>query len=193
MPTDTKKSEVNLNVFLTNFLDLTKKTTEHALKFADDKDEQSVIKAFTPTLINEINELNNYIKEAFGKSSLQQKAEVEEVIKISSGITLSENAKSIFPSLGSIIGKLGLSRIVKEIKKIIRMILDALGINLPPWLDAILNIIDEIFDAIFGAGSSKIATILSIQEQNYLAELTQLAKLQEANQFKYRDDYDEEY
>lgn len=67
-----------------------------------------------------------------------------------------------------------------------------MGTSLPKWLDGLLNIIDEIFDAIFSAGSAKMASTLSVQEQNYLSELTQLAKLQQANQFKYQDDEDED-
>lgn len=190
MAADLKKSKGQLEDFLSEFKDLATQITEQALKQADNEDEKAVIKAFSPTLINQVTELNNFILENANKSSRQQKAEVEQVLKVTSGVSLAQNAKGIFPSIGSVVGKLGLSRIIKEIKKIIRAILDALGIKLPKWLDALLNIIDEIIDAIFGAGSAKLATTLSIQEQNYLAELTQLAKLQEANQFKYQEDND---
>lgn len=192
MPTESKKTEGQLEVFLSEFQDLTSKTVEQAVKQADDEDEKAVIKAFAPTLIGQVTELNNFILENAEKSSRQQKLEVEQVLKVTSGVSLAKNAKGLFPSIGSILGKLGLSRVIKEIKKILRMILEAFGIKLPKWIDALFNIIDEIFDAIFGAGSAKMATTLSIQEQNYLAELTQLAKLQQANQFKYMDDSDED-
>jgi hypothetical protein len=139
-----------------------------------------------------VSELNNYIREAASRSSNQQISEIEQVLKVTAGVSLTKNAKGILQSISSIIGKLGLSRIIKEIKKIVRAIMDALGIKTPKWLNALYNIIDEIFDAILSAGSSKLATILSIQEQNYLAELTQLAKLQQANQFRNQDDEDDE-
>ena len=192
MANESKKTDGQLDVFLSGFQDLTSQIVEQAFKQANDEDEKAVIKAFSPTLVNQVTELNNFILENASKSSRQQKSEVEQVLKVTSGISLVQNVKGIFPSIGSTLGKLGISRIIKEIKKIIRIILDALGINLPTWLDGLLNIIDEIFDAIFGAGSSKLATTLSIQEQNYLAELTQLAKLQQANQFKYQDDNEED-
>ena len=192
MSTETKKTDGQLEVFLKEFQDLATQITEQAFKQANDEDEKAVIKSFSPTLISQVTELNNFILENASKSSRQQKAEVEQVLRVTSGLSLAQNAKGIFPSIGSVLGKLGLSRIIKEIKKIVRAILDALGIKLPKWLDALLNIIDEIIDAIFGAGSAKLATMLSIQEQNYLAELTQLAKLQQANQFKYQDDNDED-
>jgi hypothetical protein len=192
MAVQEKRKDGQLEMFLSEFKELTIQTTKEALKLANDEDEKAVIEAFSPTLINQVTELNNFLLENSSRSSRQQIMEVEQVLKVTSGISLANNAKSIFPSLGSIIGKLGLSRIIKEIKKIVRAILEAFGIKLPKWIDALLNIIDEIFDAIFGAGSSKLATILSIQEQNYLAELTQLAKLQQANQFKYQEDNEDD-
>lgn len=192
MAKETKNPNDMLKGFLDEFLQLVVQTTEQALKQSDDEDEKAVIKAFSPTLINQVTELNGFLSDQATKASRQQMSEVETVLRVSSGTTLTQNAKGLFPSLGSVLGKLGLSRIVKEIKKIIRAILDALGIKLPKWIDAILNLIDEILDAIFSAGSSKMATTLSIQEQNYLAELTHLAKLQQANQFKYQENDDEE-
>ncbi len=183
-----KKNNDLLEQFLGEFQELASQVTQRAVEVTDDKDEKLVIQAFAPSLINQVSELGTFIREGVQKSSAQQIGEVQQVLKVSSGVSLTKNAKGILPSLGSIIGKLGISKIVKEIKKIIRAILEALGIKLPKWIDIILNIIDEIFDAIFSAGSPKLATTLSIQEQNYLAELTQLAKLQQANQFKFQEE-----
>ena len=190
--TDTLKTESLLEQFLIGFQELAKEITEKSIKQANDEDEKTVIQAFSPSVINQVSELNNYIREAANRSSKQQISEIEQVLKVTSGVSLTKNAKGILPSIGSIIGKLGLSRIIKEIKKIIRAIFEALGIKIPKWLDALFNIIDELFDSIFSAGSSKLATILSIQEQNYLAELTQLAKLQQANQYRNQEDEDDE-
>ncbi|UOX32987.1 hypothetical protein LXD69_13185 [Flavobacterium sediminilitoris] len=192
MATSETKSNNVLEQFLNDFLDLTSGYTKKAIDYANDEDEKAVIRAFSPTLISQVTELNKYVKESVEQSSRQQIKEVNQIINITSGISLVQNAKGIFPSLGSLFGKLGLSRIVKEIKKIFRMILEALGIKLPKWLDALLNIIDEIFDAIGSAGSAKLATTFSIQEQNYLAELTQLAKLQQANQFRFLENDEDE-
>lgn len=191
MATVSKKSENQLEAFLSGFQELAIETTKQALQRAKDEDEKAVIAAFSPALINQVAELNNFIREKASNSSRQETAQIEQVLRVTSGVSLVQNAKGIFPSLGSIVGKLGLSRIVKEIKKIVRAILDLFGI-LPKWFDALANLIDELFDAIFGAGSAKLATVLSIQEQNYLAELTQLAKLQQANQFRYQNDSDED-
>jgi hypothetical protein len=192
MATETKNTENILEQFLTEFESLVTGISEEALKNATDEDEKAVIQSFTPSLNNQIFELNQYIRESSKKSSRQQKRNVDEVLKVSSGLSLAKNAKGIFPSIGSLVGKLGLDRIIKEIKKIIYAILDIIGIKLPKWLDKIINLIDEIIAFILSGGSSKMMTTFSIQEQNYLAELAQLAKLEQAHQFKYQEDEDED-
>ena len=192
MPTETKKSENVLEQFLSEFETLVAGISEHALKNAEDEDEKAVIQSFAPSLNNQIFELNQFIRESAKKSSKQQEHDVIEVLKISSGVSLAKNAKGMFPSIGSLVGKLGIDRIIKEIKKIIYAILDMIGIKLPKWLDKIINLIDEIIAFILSGGSSKMMTTFSIQEQNYLNELTQLAKLEQAHQFKFQEDEDEE-
>jgi hypothetical protein len=192
MPTETKKSDNVLEQFLSEFETLVSGITEHALKNAEDEDEKAVIQSFAPSLNNQIFELNQFIRESAKKSSKQQERDVLEVLKISSGVSLAKNAKGMFPSIGSLVGKLGIDRIIKEIKKIIYAILDMIGIKLPKWLDKIINLIDEIIAFILSGGSSKMMTTFSIQEQNYLNELTQLAKLEQAHQFKFQEDEDEE-
>ncbi|WP_339844881.1 hypothetical protein [uncultured Dokdonia sp.] len=192
MPTETKKSDNVLEQFLSEFETLVSGITEHALKNAEDEDEKAVIQSFAPSLNNQIFELNQFIREGSKKSSKQQERDVLEVLKISSGVSLAKNAKGMFPSIGSLVGKLGIDRIIKEIKKIIYAILDMIGIKLPKWLDKIINLIDEIIAFILSGGSSKMMTTFSIQEQNYLNELTQLAKLEQAHQFKFQEDEDEE-
>ncbi|TVZ22882.1 hypothetical protein JM84_1796 [Dokdonia sp. Hel_I_63] len=192
MPTETKKSDNVLEQFLSEFETLVSGITEHALKNAEDEDEKAVIQSFAPSLNNQIFELNQFIREGSKKSSKQQEHDVIEVLKISSGVSLAKNAKGMFPSIGSLVGKLGIDRIIKEIKKIIYAILDMIGIKLPKWLDKIINLIDEIIAFILSGGSSKMMTTFSIQEQNYLNELTQLAKLEQAHQFKFQEDEDEE-
>jgi hypothetical protein len=192
MPTETKKSDNVLEQFLSEFETLVSGITEHALKNAEDEDEKAVIQSFAPSLNNQIFELNQFIRESAKKSSKQQEHDVIEVLKISSGVSLAKNAKGMFPSIGSLVGKLGIDRIIKEIKKVIYAIVELIGIKLPKWFDKIVNLIDEIITFILSGGSSKMMTTFSIQEQNYLNELTQLAKLEQAHQFKFQEDEDEE-
>jgi len=166
---------------------------EKALASASDQDEKAIIKAFHPSLVEQVKQLNSYTKSAYATASKNQKSEAEKVLKMSSAIPLAKSAQGLLGSIGSALGKLGISKILKELKKIKDMIFEALGISLPPWLDTLLLLIDEIADSIFGAGSAKIAAALSVQEQNYLAELTQLSKLKHAKQYRYADFDDDDF
>jgi hypothetical protein len=81
----------------------------------------------------------------------------------------------------------------KEIKKVLReiieLILDALGISFPKWLETIFLLLDELQDAIadllsdvFGLDSREFSREISEAEQHYLAELTAMTKLKLARQ-----------
>ena len=192
MATTAAKKEPQLEVFLNGFQELIKAATERSLELATDEDEKNVIKPFSLTLVNQATELNNFIRASTKKISKQQSSEIDKLLSVTSGVSLVESAKGILPSLGSVVGKLGFSRIVEMIKKIIRAIFDLLPIKLPKWIDSLIDLIDEILNSILSVGSSKLATMLSVQEQNYLAELTELAKLQQANLFKYQDNDDDD-
>lgn len=180
MPVKNETSKA-LNDFLTEFQNFASQVTEAALHHAQDEDEKAVINAFAPAFLNQTKELSNYVLAQSSVVSRQQSADADQVLKVSSGATLAKGAKGLFPSIGSIIGKLGLDRILKELKKIIKAILKAFGIKLPKWLDAIINLIDEILAAILSGGSSKVSTILSEQEVLYLKEITELEKLEKAS------------
>ena len=193
MPDTKDLGESLLKTFLGEFETFIGDMLKHALKAAEDEDEKAVISAFHPTLVSQVKELNAYALSSEKRASRQQKAEVAQLMKISSGVSLAKNGNGLLGSIGSAIGKLGISRIVKEIKKIIREIFKLLGIRFPRWLDGIFLLIDEIVDAILGAGSAKIASVLSRQEQNYLAELAQLEKLQQASSFRWDSDDDDDF
>jgi len=151
-----------------------------ALKISADEDEKAIINAFGPVLAVQFKELGSHLSEASANSSPQQSAEAEKFLRMSSGVTLANNFKIALPSLGSIVGKLGIDGIIKEIKKIITKLLEIFHINLPGWVHDIVNLIDEIIADIAGLGSIKMKTALSQAEQNYLGELTQLARLKKA-------------
>lgn len=187
-----KSVDTPLTQFFGEFRELVNLIPREIQTLQEDADEKAVVQAFAQTLYNQVDQLSDYVLGLVGRSSKQRQAEVQHVLLVTSGMTLVKEAKQMLPSIGSVAGKLGLSRVVKELKKIIRLILDAIGAPLPRWMDGLLNLIDEILDAILSAGSAKMATTLSIQEQNYLAELTQLAKLQQANQFRSQNDDDDE-
>lgn len=190
---ETKNSKKTLlNDFLSKIEKIPNEISEALLNSTSEADESNVIKSLIPVLTNQFAELTKFITEQTAKSSAQGLAQAERFMQISSGNMLADNMKLALPSIGSIVGKLGIDGIVKEIKKIIKELLRLIGISLPDWVDAILTLIDEILNILFGLGSPKNRIMFSQIEQNHLAELTQLAKLQKATKNISNQDEDEE-
>ncbi|MBN8570964.1 MAG: hypothetical protein J0M18_15150 [Ignavibacteria bacterium] len=181
-----------LSDFLLKFEQIPNDIIESLHKVTDDADEKNVINSFAPTLVNQFKELSSFVVEKSSRASSEGLRNSEQFLKISSGNSLVNNLKLSLPSIGSIVGKLGISGIIQEIKKIVMGILEAFGITLPKWLTKIINLIDEIINDLLGGGSIKMHTALSQKEQNYLAELTHLARLERASEFKYSDDEEED-
>ena len=122
----------------------------------------------------------HYFNELALNAPKQKLFEAENLLKMTSGVSLAQNLKIALPSISSIIGKLGIKGIILEIKKLIKFLLGIFNINLPGWVDELLLIINQIIDHILGGSSIKTMTALSQKEQNYLTELTIFAKLQKA-------------
>lgn len=175
-----QSTETILTLFLKKIENLPIEITDNLLKYSNDEDEKNIINTYAPTLKNQFKELSFFINEQSLKASSQGNADVEQFLKIASPNQMMSNLKIALPSIGSVVGKLGIDGIVKEIKKIIKEILGLFGINLPKWIDGLLTLIDEILNMLFGGGSAKMRIAMSQIEQNYLAELTQLAKLKKA-------------
>lgn len=182
------KNQTLLQEFLQTIEQIPSDVVAELLKVTVDEDGKNIINAFAPTLINQFKEISLHLNEMSTKATKQNLTEVEQFLKISSGVSLAKNLKIALPSIGSIIGKLGIDGIIKEIKKIILKIFELLQINLPLWVDSIINLIDEIIADLFGGDSIKLKTALSQAEQNYLAELTQLAKLEKVRSYSVKDE-----
>jgi len=190
---DIKKQNLNLlNEFLGIFEELPNSIINGLLKNTSDQDEINVIKSFSATFSNQFKELSVYIKENHIKLSKQRQADTERFLRISSGLTLVKDANTLSSNLNSPISRIGVSGIIAEIKKIILAIFSIFGISLPQWILDIVNLIDEILNDILSIGNSRLSNTLSKKEQNYLAELTQLAKLKKATDYMNNEDEEEE-
>jgi hypothetical protein len=187
-----KQNQSLLQEFLRTIEQIPSDIVTELLKVTSDEDEKNIINAFAPTLNNQFKEVSLYLNELSAKATKQKLSEVEKFLKISSSVSLAKNLKIALPSIGSIVGKLGIDGIIKEIKKIIMAIFDILGIKLPKWVITLINLIDEIIADLFGGGSIKLKSALSQAEQNYLAELTQLAKLEKARNYKIEEEEEED-
>lgn len=180
MPTEVKK-EIPLFVeFFDEFENFIKSFVGAADKSAEDEDERGVIQSLGPTLVSQIGELKTYVIGRSERASSAQRTEAEIALRMSSGVQLARNAKGLLGNIRSFIGSLGIGKILEELKKIVRLLVEAFGWSIPKWLDTLFTLIDEIAEAILGAKSTKLATALSRQAQNYLGELTQLERLKAA-------------
>lgn len=190
---DIKNNEKSLLTdFLQKFEQIPTDLLETLLKVTEDEDEKNVINSFAPAFKSQFRELSVVASGKAAIATRQGLSEVEQFLKVSSGTALASNMKLALPSIGSLVGKLGLAGIVQEIKKILKKVLEILHITLPEWVEAALLIIDEILNLLLGGGSVKTRTALSQLEQNYLAEKTHLAKLERASEFRYQQDSDDE-
>ena len=184
---DIKKENKSLLNEFTKELEIIPGTLIKALiENADDEDEKHIINSISPTLKKQFGELSNSINDLASKSTKQESAEMEQLLISSAALDVTKSLKLGLPSIGSLFGKLGLQEIIFAIKKIIRALF---GKKLPPWLDTVLNIIDEIINMLLGGSSSKTKNILSMAEQNFIKEITLVAKL---NQINFQQDNDDD-
>lgn len=185
-----EKKESLLNSFLSTFEKLPDHIIKGMLKQAGNEDEIFYIQSLKQTITAQFFELSNNIKELSGKSTSKQLSDAEHFIKMSSGMNLLDSAKSLSSRLASPLNKLGLSSIIHFIKKIFLKLAEIFNWTLPKWVIPLLELIDEIIDFLLSMGIFKLSNAMSRNHQNYLAEMTQMAKLQEA--FSSRISQDEE-
>jgi len=178
--------------FLTGIEALPIEVTDALLKYARDEDERNVINMYTPALKNQFKELSSYISQQSTRASGRAMENVEQFLRISSPNLLMSSVGIALPSIQSVVGKLGIAGLFQEIKKILRKVLGAFAIRLPEWLDVLLTLIDEVAHILLGSESPKMRNALSEMEQNYLAELTQLAKLEKATRELNYDESDDD-
>ena len=186
------ESKSLLNEFLTNIIQMPVDLVNAALDAAQDDDEKNIINAFAPVVTSQFKEISTQLRELSLKASTQRKSEAENFLKLSSANTLVSGMKLALPSIGSLIGKLGIDGIIKEIKKIIEELSKIFNWNIGEKIWKLINLIDEIIAIILSGGLLKFKNALSQTEQNYLSELTQLAKLQKASTGLYNNEEDEE-
>lgn len=189
---NTDKEPSLLREFLRSIEEVPKQIVEAVLKVSENEDEKNVINAFAPAFVNQFRELSVAATERAGIVSRQKLNEAEDFLRISSGNILADNLKIALPSIGSVVGKLGIAGLVQEIKKVIKKLFEILHFRLPEQFWAIANLIDEILHNLLGLGSIKMRNALSDLERNFLTEVTQLAKLEKASQFQVQDDDDDD-
>lgn len=183
---DTKNQPQSLlHEFLKELETIPTQLTDALLNNATDEDEKNIINSVAPALKVQFQEISNSINESSKKFTRQDISNTEQFLKTSAALSITKSFKMALPSIGSLFGKLGLQEIIFAIKKIIR----ALFKKMPDWLNTLLDIIDEIINMLFGKDSAKTKNILSMAEQNFLKEITLVARL---NKIEFSNELNEE-
>lgn len=173
-----------LNLFADGLINIPKIIVDALKNATDDQDEIAVINAYTQALERQFTELSQLLKRKFEMATPQEQVEVEQFLKIAGAAELIQAVNPLSLNIGSVIGKIGIKKLIDELKKLVFFLIDLL--NLPSWIEKLILLIDQILANILGAGSQTVANMLSQQEQNYLRELTRFAELQ--RQTNYRSD-----
>jgi hypothetical protein len=194
-PKDTKRPSPtqsdDLSQFLKSLKDFSVSVEKGMVAQSDDEDATNVITAYSDVFKTQITELCAYVQERASKASRQASSEVATIMKLTAGNLLVQRGLSVSQNLASQTAKISVSGIFELIKKILEAILEAFGISLPKWLKKLLELLDEILNFFLSTGQPRLASILSRQHQDYLAELTQLARLERENAWRY-ESHDEE-
>ena len=181
--------------FLSPFLDglgqLPRLMVDGMLNQAETEDEKQVIRTLGVAIGNQFTELIGYIRERSDTLSAQQREESQRVLRVASANSMIGSGSGLAANLGSQVAKIGLSGIIREIKKIVQMLLDAFGIKIPKWLNALFLVIDELVDLFLSTGSPALAGILSKMEQDHLAERALSVRLQREYELRAELDHEE--
>jgi hypothetical protein len=177
-----------LERFLTRFVELTSQISTGMLAQSTDADEKEVIAALSKPFNEQVTRLCDHVRQSSKTFSRQSVEQVGIVLRLNAADALLDSGTRVAQNLSSTTAKLGLSDIFDLIKKILKKLFP----NLPAWLNAILELLNELKNAIFGAGSPKLANTLSQRHQNYLAELTHLERLDRESAWRMANEQDEE-
>jgi hypothetical protein len=191
---DTKRSSQSddLGRFLQSLPDFASSIEKGMLAHSDDEDARNVITAYSAAFKEQVTGLSAYVQERAGKASRQAMSEAATLMKLSSGNLLLQRGIGITENLASPTAKMSISGIFELIKKILKKLLAIFHITLPGWLDALLDLLDELLNFLLSPGQPKLASILSRQHQDYLAEQVQVARLERENSWRYESREEEE-
>jgi hypothetical protein len=170
----------SLDAFLKKFADLTSQLSKGMLDQSTDVDEKELIAAYAKPLSEQVIQLTDYIRQAARVSSKQTIEEIGTILRLTAADTLTESGLRIAQNLSSQKAKIGISDIIKLIKKIILELFEIFKIRKPRWLVPLLDLIDEIVDFLVSIGVLKMAHALSIRHKDYMAEFTQMKRMQRA-------------
>lgn len=180
--------EATLIAFETYISDI----ADGASKTTKDEENRLLITTNAKSFQSQFLRLTGFTRSHYARLNSGQKEEVDTFLEIQDGVNLassgSATAKSAFKKGWFKKFLKWALKWIKEIKKVLReiiaLILDALGIKFPKWLETIFLLIDELHDAlislladVFGLDVAKFDSDASRAEVYFLNELYAVERL----------------
>lgn len=135
-------------------------------------------RAYAGALNNQLDRLGNYLVSGFADLALADRQGIVELLSISSMEPALRSAMPAAQAAPSEVTAIGLGGLVREIKKLIKKIFDLFWKNRPKWVDAIIDVIDQILNLLLGGVFPGLRRELSSMEVDFLQELHAARKLE---------------
>jgi hypothetical protein len=181
-----------LSSFLASADKFVETISAQAVAAAGKGEERLLIQATGESVVAQMRKLTDYVRESAEGIGSVQRRELDQFLRVQDGDAIVSRALEVSKQVLS--GSAGpvtmsffswLNENIQTIKKIILKILTLIFGTLPDWVDAIIVIIDEIFNLLksllgeqVGLRRSDVANEASREEVNFLREMTALAEWQ---------------
>jgi hypothetical protein len=179
-----KGTERDLERFLREFKELAAIYGEKAAALTPDVDSRPLVDHYTRVTQEQIDILSRQMMATYESASEELRAEVDQMLEMSAGVSLAAGAKGPMRGLRSVGAFAAAGPVLKLIKKIIRLLGEALGFTLPGVIDKFLELLDELFGEQAGAVSDAAAERSHRSEIRYMEaqyHLTRLVQLREGS------------
>jgi len=199
--------EITLDALLNSFETFLSEVSQGIVGASPGDENRTLAETMAATLNDQLKKVHLFIRENHEKISPVQQEEMRKFLRTQDGHNMAqrgtETAKSIL-TRGNF-GKKFLQWLIRwfqEIKKVIKELLqilcDILGWSFPSWLDKLLQILDEVWNAfvafladVVGIDGRSFAREASDMEVDYLNELAAFERLRHAQRSRKADQDDQ--
>lgn len=161
---------------------LARQIVEQLQVVADEKgeaEEAQIVRGFGPLFTETVAQTADLLQRALASADESDLRASEEMLRAMGSETMVAQANEMSRNVTSFAGRFGLQNVFQLIKKLVKWLFDVLNIG-KKWIVDLLELIDEILDALLGGGNPKAMRAFSQREQDYMAELTALANYKAA-------------
>jgi len=168
--------EPPIHTFLNGFQQLTDAFGRSIQVRLADAATRAIAEHLTTVVNAQANRLASLVLHTYDQATASKRAEVDQFLVQQAAVELARGAAAIAQNAASAPALKGISDIIEIIKKIIKFIFDNF-FDKPPWLDGLLELIDEIIAALAGLFSFRLQRDINQTEIDYLRAMYHLRRL----------------